>query len=101
MVDDVNTGNFPLGEFFPNGSLQPNLFTGGISRDLLSLLPFAISSEGFKGCLDEVYISGRPLDFAKNVDLQAVAFNVCTQRNGSENEEIHFFNGEAFAEYGK
>lgn len=100
MVDGRGGGIFPFGGFFPSGSLGTNLYLGGISPQSISLLPFGISSEGLKGCLDTVFITGRPVDFSINVGLQAAALDVCSQRSGEENEDVYFFDGSALAEYG-
>ena len=100
-LDGANAGSFPFGGFFPTGSLDGHLYVGGVGTESLSSLPLGVNSEGFKGCLDQMFIQGRPLDFAANVGLQAVAFSACSLHNRSLNQDVYFLDGSAFAQYGE
>ena len=100
LIDGISAGGIPFGGLLPSGSLGTNLYIGGISPESENLLPFGISNEGLKGCLDEVRVLGRPLDFATNLGLEAVALDVCLRRNGNEDQDVYTFNGSASATYG-
>ena len=96
-MNGTNAGSFPFGSFLPGGRLPSNLFIGGV--DSADVLFPGVSREGFKGCLEEVYIMGRPLDFSENEKSQQIAYNTCTSTIGGE-EDVYFFNESSFAEYG-
>ena len=100
LVDGISAGGNPFGGLLPSGSLGTNLYIGGISPESENLLPFGISSEGFKGCLDGVRVLGKPLDFSTNLGLGAVALGVCSRTSGNEDQDVYTFAGSAFATYG-
>lgn len=95
MIDGKSAGNFPaFGSFLPTGIMEGHLYVGGVSPESSALVPLGVTTEGYKGCLDQVYLLGRPVDFSTNVRTKAVVFQAgrC---------EASCFNGSAIEQYGK
>jgi len=96
----TNAGSFPFGSFLPTGTLASSLYIGGVDSGSFDILFPGVRREGFKGCLSEVYVMGRPLDFSENEKSQQIAYNTCTSTIGGGEEDVYSFNESSFAEYG-
>ena len=93
-IDGKKAGSFPFGGFMPTGTMQGQLYVGGVSPSTLT--PFGLTEEGFKGCLEQVHFSGRPLDFSANIKTRNIAFFSKRDRGS-----VYCFNGSTFTQYGK
>lgn len=95
LLNGTNAGSFPFGSLMPTGTLGTNLYIGSIDPGSVSVLHPGVSSKGFKGCLDMVYIMGRALDFSANQKSEQLAFGTCTRN------DVYSFGESSTAEYGK
>ncbi len=98
VVDGKNVGSFRFGNYLPTGIMNGHLYIGGVSLASSILVPLGVTIEGYKGCLDQMRLSGRPLDFSANIKTQAVAFGVYSD---GEKRDVHCFNGSTIAQFGK
>lgn len=101
LLNGTNAGRFPFGSLMPTGTLGTNLYIGSIDPGSLSVLHPGVSSEGFKGCLDMVYVMGRALDFSENQKSEQLAFGTCTNTNRNSNQDVYSFDESSTAEYGE
>lgn len=101
LLNGTNAGRFPFGSLMPTGTLGTNLYIGSIDPGSLSVLHPGVSSEGFKGCLDMVYVMGRALDFSENQKSEQLAFGTCTNTNRNSNQDVYSFGESSTAEYGE
>ncbi len=100
VVDGNHAGSFPFGAFFPTGLTEGQLYIGGISPESLALIPLGVTHEPYKGCLDLVHLSGRPLDFSASLKTRAVAFDVCSQKEAGLSD-VYCFTGSEVRQFGK
>lgn len=101
LLNGTNAGSFPFGSFVPTGTLGTNLYIGGIDPSSISILHPGVSRNGFKGCLNMVYVRGRPLDFSDNQKSEQLAFGTCTNTDGNDNQDVYSFGDSSVAEYGE
>ena len=100
IVDESSVGSFPFGSFFPSGRLTPSLSVGGIDPALgdLIVLP-GVTTEGFKGCIDNLHILGQLVDFSTSEKAEQVNFKSHNE-NLNQRIDAFWFDGEGYAQYG-
>ena len=98
LVDGLVAGNFPFGTFFPTGTFTPALFIGGVPSSLRGVVHPGVTLEGFRGCVRELRVRGRRLDYLESVDAQSVNLGMSAD---VRRLDVFSFNGSGFAKYGK
>lgn len=97
LVDGSSAGSFPFGSFFPSGTLTPGLSVGGIDPALEDIVMPGVTTEGFKGCIDNLRILGQLVDFSMSEKAEQVNFKL---RNETQSIDAFRFDGEGYAQYG-
>ena len=77
--------------------MTPVLSVGGIAPRLQELILPGVTTEGFKGCIDHLYVLGQPLDFSESEEAAQVNFKIS---NESQTVDAFLFNGNGYARYG-
>lgn len=96
-MDGRGAGSFPFGSFFPSGILTPNLSVGGIDPASEGIALPGVTTEGFKGCIDNLHVLGQLVDFSMSERAEQVNFKL---RNEIRSVDAFRFDGEGCAQYG-
>ena len=103
VVDDVvYESPFGFGIFFPSGHFPSHLFVGGIPSSQTDLFYAGTTWDGFKGQLEDVRVNGRAVDFAENLQSEAVVFGDRMEGTQGQNGcDFRFSGHSSYAEYGR
>ena len=98
LVDGLISGNFPFGTFFPTGSFTPALFISRVPSSRTGIVHPGVTLEGFRGCVRELRVRGRRLDYMESVGVQSVNLGMSADVRRSD---VYSFNGSGFAKRGR